>query len=103
MTPAPYTNLLPPAPPMIERQMLLEESFDRLGSSILRAAESFAKAIEPAIKAFKEICAAFGALRLFLPPSSVQPAIRYALAGHPYGNNTRGKKKWLLEQKRRMK
>jgi hypothetical protein len=27
------------------------------------------------------------------------PAVRYETAGHPYGNNTRGKKRWLLEQK----
>jgi len=27
------------------------------------------------------------------------PSNRYAFAGHPYGKNARGKKRWLLEQK----
>src|SRR5215510_14251927 len=27
------------------------------------------------------------------------PSNRYAFAGYPYGKNTRGKKRWLLEQK----
>jgi hypothetical protein len=31
---------------------------------------------------------------------NIQPSQAYADAGHPYGKNTRGKKKWLLEMKR---
>lgn len=30
---------------------------------------------------------------------SIQPSLRYTLAGSPYGRNSRGKKRWLLEQK----
>lgn len=30
---------------------------------------------------------------------AIQPSQAYANAGYPYGKNTRGKKKWLLEMK----
>jgi hypothetical protein len=34
-----------------------------------------------------------------MPFQYTQPAVAYKTAGSPYGNNTRGKKRWLLEQK----
>lgn len=95
------TLLLPPAPPEVERYELAKERFAFLRPSALRAAQSFSKAIEPVLDALRQLCDALNGIGFFSPPPHLQPTIRYQLAGSPYGHNTRGKKRWLLEQKRR--
>ena len=33
----------------------------------------------------------------------MQPTLRYEIAGYPYGKTSRGKKKWLREEKAKEK
>ena len=35
--------------------------------------------------------------------SRIQPTLRYGIAGYPYGKTSRGKKKWLREEKAKEK
>lgn len=64
----------------------------------LNAAERFAKNITPIIEAFRQMAEAFKSLSDF---RDIQSAKWYEMAGRPYGNNTRGKKRWLREMKQK--
>lgn len=94
---------------------LRERSNHLLGNPI-ESAKRFAEAVTPAIEVIKQFSATMQMCAQFLDrlkslqdildtyASSrldLQPSQRYAIAYHPYGRNTRGKKKWLLEMKRR--
>lgn len=56
--------------------------------------------INAAIDGFTRALAFFENLTGYVFAALIQPSIRYARAGHPYGKNRRGKKRWLREMKR---
>ena len=67
--------------------------------SVIERAQQFADAIGPVVEAFKKMADAIRSLAEFRIPD-IQSSKLYAMAGRPYGNNTRGKKRWLREMKR---
>jgi hypothetical protein len=71
------------------------ESFRQMGEAAQKAGKLIAEAIQRFIAAMIEDD------RLLIA-AGFQPSARYKLAGSPYGRNSRGKKKWLLEQKRKI-
>lgn len=133
ITPAPYTNLLPAAPPELaafandprwhqlsdaQQAYTIQASY-RLkaqGPGLVEAARRFADAINPIAEQLRQglealtnaftssaeswrlMMSAYAASRLDLQPSE-----RYRLAGSPHGKSSRAKKRWMLEQKRRVK
>jgi len=60
--------------------------------------DQFTEAMGNAVTAIRRFKSAYAASRLDLQPSE-----RYMLAGYPFGKTTPGKKRWLLEQKRRQR
>lgn len=65
----------------------------------IERARQFAESVEPIIKACEAMAVAFRSIAMYHVPD-LQSAKWYEMAGRPYGNNTRGKKRWLREWKR---
>jgi hypothetical protein len=70
------------------------------------ALRSFGIAAAPVIDALKQWAATCWPIADLLPISEsrirlIESMTRYALAGHPFGKSHKGRKRWLLEQKRR--
>lgn len=79
----------------------MEQEFDsakfiqQIGEAMTKAAATFMEAFDKAAPILRQFLYDWAWLE------GETPAHRYALAGYPFGKTSRGKKRWILEMKRR--
>lgn len=104
--------------PMIDRELMRGESPERLVTFFckLEKMDSPVDVFKPIFEMLDRAIEAFSGLAHYAKTSSrtmkeldrkileiartSQPAALYAVMGHPYGKNTKGKKRWLREMKK---